>query len=73
MSSAAICTVNGGYSYTRGVNESIGYAKCSPDTQNRTGQRSILLGLGSKGRIYSSRATVHRMPERAPDMNAGVR
>ncbi|MFC6981924.1 hypothetical protein [Streptomyces cirratus] len=55
------------------MNESIGYAKCSPDTQNRTGQRSILLGLGSKGRIYSSRATVHRMPERAPDMNAGVR
>jgi hypothetical protein len=72
MSTSAICTVNG--AYTRGVNESIGYAKCSLDSQNRTAQRSILLGVGvPEDHIYPSGTTVYRVLERAQDRNAGVR
>jgi hypothetical protein len=39
---------------TRGVNESIGYARCSLDEQDLTAQRGILLGLGvTEERIIS--------------------
>ncbi|MEU3778080.1 hypothetical protein AB0F11_33755 [Streptomyces sp. NPDC032472] len=62
------------------MNESIGYAKYSLDTQNRTAQRSILLGVGvgvgvgvAEDRIHPGRVTVYRVSERAQDMNAGVR
>ncbi len=38
---------------TRGVNESLGYARCSLDEQDLTAQRGILLGLGvTEERIY---------------------
>lgn len=49
----AICTVSGGYPYTSGMNEFIGYARCSLDEQDLTAQRDILLGLGvAEQRIY---------------------
>lgn len=48
-----LCTVSGGHPYTRAVNESIGYARCSLDEQDLTAQRGILLGLGvAEDRIY---------------------
>jgi DNA invertase Pin-like site-specific DNA recombinase len=41
------------YPLTRGVNESLGYARCSLDEQGLTAQRGILLGLGvTEERIY---------------------
>ncbi|MFI6148595.1 hypothetical protein [Streptomyces sp. NPDC051109] len=62
------------------MNESIGYAKCSLDTQARTARRSILLGVGvgvgvgvGEGRVCPAWVTAHRVLERPQDTYAGVR
>lgn len=48
-----ICTLSGGLPYAPGMSERVGCARCSPDKQDLTAQREILLNLDvPEDRIY---------------------